>query len=323
MSRVEVLSLGGTVASTGSAAVPTLGSNELVEGLALPAGLEVRSTTLRRVPSSALDFDDLVDVATEVATRLATADGVVILSGTDTLEEWAFALDLLVGDQGRLVLTGAMRPPEVPGADGPANLLAALVTASSPASEGLGALVVMGGEVHAARSVRKVHSHLPHAFSSPDAGPLGAVVEGRLELIRRTAPLAWRPGMLSGPLPSIALLTSALGDDLRLIEDVPGRGYSGLVVEGFGAGNVTPSAARRLVTAAQALPVVLASKVLAGGVLEHSYGYEHAAPALVASGLASAGRLSGAKARVALACALGAGLDRSSALAAVTALGRT
>ena len=112
-------------------------------------------------------------------------DGVVITTGTDTLEELAMLCAMTYGGDAPIVLTGANRPASAPGADGPANLLDAVALAASPDGAGLGAVVVFGGEILAATSARKVESTGPSAFASPVAGPLGRVVEGRVWLHAR------------------------------------------------------------------------------------------------------------------------------------------
>ena len=127
------------------------------------------------VPSASLTFAQLTALAREAADTCSagTADAVVVVQGTDTLEESAYLLDLLWDRPEPLVLTGAMRNPTLAGADGPANLLAAVSVAADPLFRELGALVVLADEVHSARTVQKVHTTRPHAFGSPDRGPTG------------------------------------------------------------------------------------------------------------------------------------------------------
>ena len=117
----------------------------------------------------------------------------MLTTGTDTMEEIAALCGLTYGGDAPIVITGANRPGSAPGADGPANLLDAIILARAPAAGGLGVVVAFGGEVHAAMTVRKIDSTGPVAFGSPTAGPVGRIVEGRVWLHatpRRPTPIA-------------------------------------------------------------------------------------------------------------------------------------
>lgn len=94
------------------------------------------------------------------------------------MEETSFVLNMLWNRSAPLVIIGAMRNPTQAGADGPANLAAALVVATTDSCRDLGCVVVMNDQIHAARYVRKEHSVSPAAFVSPNAGALGAVIAG-------------------------------------------------------------------------------------------------------------------------------------------------
>ena len=179
--RVAVYGLGGTIAMTSGAdgtATPGLSAEQLtaaIPGLgALDIDLDV--VDFRSVPSASLSFDDLIELAAVI--RTSPADGIVITQGTDTLEESAYLLDLIARDDRPVVVTGAMRHAAMAGADGPANLYAAVRVAADPAAGGLGCLVVFNDEIHAASRVRKTHSTSTGTFASPNGGPLGYVIEG-------------------------------------------------------------------------------------------------------------------------------------------------
>jgi len=315
--RVVVFSLGGTIASTdaGNAAqrgvTPQLEASELVAAVPqLSEVAEIESVAFRRVPSGDLTFADLTALASAIEQRVAVgAAGVVITQGTDTIEETSFALDLLVRVSAPVVVTGAMRNPTVAGPDGPANLLAAVQVAIAPEARGLGTVVVANDEIHAARFVRKTHTTSPATFHSPSAGPLGWIIEGRPRIVLRPAALADVVRGSVGDVPSVALLTSVLGDDGRLFAQIESLGYAGLVLEGLGGGHVPALVMPALGELAERLPVVLASRTGSGEVLRDTYAFAGSESDLLSRGLISAGFLDGAKARVLLSLLLGDGRD--------------
>lgn len=318
---VHVFSLGGTIASTTGADVrtgvsPTLGATDLLAGLPGPCGdeVDVTATSVRQTASSDLTWDDLVTLARLVDQAFADgASGVVITQGTSTIEETAFALELLVASSRPVVVTGAMRNPTLAGADGRANLAAALRVAACPSACDIGALVVFNDEVHAARFVRKSHTSSPSAFASAMVGPIGYLTEGRVGILvrpPRAGPLAHR---LDKPVPAVALVTMAFGDDGRLLDALPARGYAGVVIEGFGAGHVparTVATVQRLV---EQVPVVLASRTGAGEVLERTYSFAGGEIDLLGRGLLRAGPLDGPKSRILLSLCLAVHDDRARA----------
>ncbi|WP_245811772.1 asparaginase [Actinophytocola xinjiangensis] len=319
--HVAVIAMGGTIAMAPSASggiVPSLGADDLVAAVPGLADLavEIRTTTLRSLPSPSLGFDDLVALSDLVRAELAAgAVGVVITHGTDTIEETAFFLDLTVGTDAPVVVTGAMRHPEAAGADGPANLYAAVRVATAPAARGLGALVVMSDEIHGARFVRKSHTFSTAAFVSPAFGPLGLVVEGDPR-IRGAA----RTGFTVAASPAIAelrvgLLTVALGDDGELLRRA-GDAFDGLVIAGLGAGHVPAGMVELVAEFASAIPVVLSSRTGAGSVLRQTYGYPGSERDLLDRGLIQSGFLDPAKARVLLALLLASGATRDDLVSA-------
>ena len=313
-SSVAVFGLGGTIAMTqarGGGVSPALSAPELlaaVPGLS-DIGAGIRAVDFRQKPGASLSFHDLFELVTAINDALAGGcTGVVVTQGTDTIEEVAYALDLLLSTDAPVVVTGAMRNPTMAGADGPANILAAVRVAVSRDARGLGCLVAMNDQIHAARWVRKTHTGSTAAFTSPGHGPLGEVVEGHVRIpvgIRHRSPVLH-------PDPAkevrVGVATIALGDDGRLAETI-GAQVDGLVVAAFGVGHVPAGMVPVLARLAERIPVVLASRIGAGPVHDSTYGFPGSERDLLARGLISAGYLDPLKARILLHLLVASGAD--------------
>ncbi|MFI8458025.1 asparaginase [Kitasatospora sp. NPDC085464] len=319
---VAILSLGGTIAMTADPAtggvVPALSAHDLLAAVPALQGLDVelRVHDFRRLPSASLGFDDLSALADALAEAFRSGcDGAVVTQGTDTIEETAYLLDLLHPGEQPIVVTGAMRNPTLPGADGPANIHAAVIAAAAPELRGAGAVVVLGEEIHAARTVRKSHTTSPAAFTSPATGPLGRLYEGRVHL---HGPLAART-TFAGPTiraaARVGLYTATLGDDGALLAAMA-EACDGLVVAAFGVGHVPEGFVAVLERAAARIPVVLASRIGNGPVLEGTYGFAGSEKDLLARGLIRGGHLDAYKARLLLHVLLGQGRNRDETAAA-------
>jgi L-asparaginase len=323
--RVVVVGTGGTIAMTaapgGGGVVPALSAADLVAavpGLA-GAGVAVEAVGLRNKPSASLRFDDLAALRESIRDAFAGgACGVVVTQGTDTIEEAAYALDLWHGGPQPLVVTGAMRNPTIAGPDGPANLLAAVTVAASPAARGLGCLVVFADEIHAARRVRKGHTASTAAFDSPAGGPVGLVAEGRVHLLGGPVGRFLVPGPVRDA--SVALVTATLDEDPAVPAAVAEHA-DGLVVAGFGVGHVPAGWVPTLAATAARMPVVLASRTGAGPVGSDTYGFPGSERDLLARGLIGAGLLHPYKARVLLRLVLAAGGGTAQAAGAFAAAG--
>lgn len=202
-------------------------------------------------------------------------DGVVVTQGTDIIEETAFLLDLYHGHEQPVVVTGAMRNPTLPGADGPANLHTAVLAAADPGLSGAGCLVVLGDEVHSARTVRKSHTTSPAAFTSPASGPIARIAENRVRMVGRLpsrGPLVGAPDREA----RVGLYTVTLGDDGSLLDLWIGS-RDGLAVAAFGVGHVPERLVEGLAKLASRIPVVLASRIGNGSVLSDTCGFPPAA----------------------------------------------
>ncbi len=312
---VRVLGAGGTIAMQGERAVPRLDAAQLVE--AVPALRNVADLSAENVlglPSAQISLGQALDLARRAADVAAQGAGVVITTGTDTLEEIAMLCALQYRGEPPIVLTGANRPASAAGADGPANLLDAVTLAAAAPAAGLGAVVVFGGEIHAAATVRKTDSTGPVAFTSPVAGPFGRIVDGRVWLhARPPAPPHVPAKTLEHRVP---IITAALGDDGELLRTAA-ETADGLVVVAFGAGHLTPGMLHAMRAAIERIPVVITVRPERGSMMHATYGFEGSERDLRDSGAVCAPFLSAAAARTALLCCLGAGLDRHGIAAAL------
>jgi L-asparaginase len=313
--RVTVFSMGGTISSVdsgGKGVEPTLTGEALVADVPQIAGVaEVSAESFRQAASGELKVEDLVELAAEISARIdGGAAGAVVTQGTDTIEETSFVLDLLVDREAPVVVTGAMRNPTLPGADGPANLLAAIQVAVSGAARGLGTVVVLNDEIHLARFVRKTHTSNPATFRSDPVGPVGWVSEGVPRVVLR--PVGGHKVDLSGDAEDrpVALYHVVLGDDGRLLPKLEEEGYAGLVVEAMGGGHVPSLMAETLEDLASKMPVVLASRTGGGEVLRSTYGFVGSEVDLLDRGLIYASHLDGRKARLLLTLLLRSGASR-------------
>ncbi|QIN81881.1 asparaginase [Rubrobacter tropicus] len=313
--RVAVFSMGGTISSVdsgGKGVEPTLTGEALVSDVPEIAGVaDVSAVSFRQAASGELGVGDLVELAAEIEGRIdGGAAGAVVTQGTDTIEETSFVLDLLVDRGAPVVVTGAMRNPTLPGADGPANLLAAIRVAVSDAARGLGTVVVLNDEIHAARFVRKTHTSNPATFRSDPVGPVGWISEDVPRVVVRPA------GKHKVTLPEnaqdrpVALYHIALGDDGRLLPEIEEKGYAGLVVEAMGGGHVPSVMVETLEELASKMPVMLASRTGGGEVLRSTYGFIGSETDLIERGLIHTGPLDGRKARLLLTLLLQSGAGR-------------
>jgi len=311
---LAVFGLGGTIAMTRApdgGVSPALSAADLLAAVPGLTGIEaeLRTVDFRRKPGASLSFTDLFELVDAINDAFRNGcTGVVVTQGTDTIEEVAYALDLMLSDDAPVVVTGAMRNPTMAGADGPANILAAARVAASRSARRLGCLVVLNDQIHAARWVRKTHTASTGAFASPGHGPLGDVYEGRVRI-----PVALRhrsPAIRPGPATSVrtGVATVVLGDDGTLVEAMAEH-VDGLVIAALGVGHVPAGAVPAVGRLAERIPVVLASRTGAGPVHDSTYSFPGSERDLLARGLISAGYLDPLKARILLHLLIASGAD--------------
>lgn len=314
--KVALLATGGTIASVATAAggsAAELSPQHLLEGMGGWDEVRVEPVVeVARVNSWDVDPRLMWTIAARIDELAAepSVDGVVVTHGTDTIEETAFVADVITRTRKPVVFVGAMRAADALSADGPGNLRTAVLAAADPAMVNTGVAVCLGGELHAARWVRKVHSHRLDAVASPGHAPLStAAPDGKPlgpEVVRpRRWVVDWPIDDVNADLPLLAAYPGMTGDLLRVaVQVTAGRG---LVLEGFGAGHVPAGvlpAVRELVDAG--VVVVVATRVLCGGTWP-LYGGPGGGVELQRAGVLAAGDLSAGKARLLLmACLAGA-----------------
>lgn len=310
--RLLVITLGGTIAGTagtGQGEDRSLTGEELLSWIPAARGLfDVVVADIRGGLSFATTPQDLCALAGQVRDRASDVDGVVITSGTDTMEETIYSLALQLDLAIPVVATCAMRQARQPGADGPANLLDALLVAAVPAAAQLGPVLVASDHIHLARFVTKSHTTAVDAFSSPGLGPVGSICEGHVHLsaLPVGSDYVGSPSRLEE---RVELVWTACGSDGLLLEAAV-QEARGIVVAGMGGGHVPPQMVPALEHAlVEGLPVVLASRCAAGVLLQSTYTGVGSEQHLLSMGLLPAGQLTPLKARLRLMVALASAVD--------------
>lgn len=313
MPQIAMLTTGGTIAGQWDDAqggvVPMLSGQQLVEmtpGLRDIATLHIEP--IANVDSSNIQPEvwlKLVERANHWLAR-PEIDGVVVTHGTDTLEETAYLLDLTADSVKPVIVVGSQRPPGYRDSDAQRNLVDAVRVATSPEAMGKGTLVVMNGQINAAREVTKTSTTEREAFQSLEFGMLGVadletVRFYRAPLRRRTLP--WPSGARLGRVEIVMHYAGADGLLIRsLLTNCPD--LEGLVIAGTGLGQVGESMFEAIAEARQrGVPVAISTRVYTGRVIP-MYGAKGGVGSLRAIGCVLADNLSPVKARILLMVAL-------------------
>ncbi len=310
--RIALFFTGGTISmridpATGGAIPMLSGAEILAQVPGIETLAEIETIDFARLPGPHWTPERILQLAQAVQVKLAdeTIDSVVITHGTDTLEETAYALDLLLASDKPVVFVGAMRNSSELSFDGPANLKAAVRVAASTEARELGVLVVMNEELIAASEVTKTHTEKTDTFQSRDFGSLGIVDKDHVIVARWPAR---REHIATDGIESrVEIVKIYAGADGKFIDFAVREGTRGLVIEALGRGNVTPLALAAIKRAIeQGVPVVITSRCPRGRVLD-TYAYEGGGKQLTQAGAILGGLLPSHKARVKLMLALGAG----------------
>ena len=254
------------------------------------------------LPSPHITPNHMLQLAIEIQRVLPKYDGIVITHGTDTLEETAYFLDLVINTEKPIILTGAMRSSNEIGSDALYNLISSLRVACEDNAKDKGVLVVMNDEIHTAANVTKTSTSNVATFQSPQYGPIGIVTK---ELI------IFHHGILRQehyPVhqinSNVYLLKAYAGMDGRLIEALHTIKPDGLVIEALGQGNLPASTVESIHKLLEnKVPVVLVSRSYQG-IVQPTYAYSGGGRQLKEIGVIFANGLTGPKARLKLLIAL-------------------
>ncbi len=291
-------------------AIPALSGEEIIaQAPGLDEIADFDLVNFGRWPGPHVTPPKMMDLARAVKEKLADEKiaGAVITHGTDTLEETAYLLDLVVDGEKPVVFVGAMRNSSELSWDGPENLRSAIRVAIDPQVRNMGVIVAMNAQLLPATEATKTHTESTDTFQSRDFGPIGFVDKDRVIVMRRPFQ---REHIASQKIEErVDIIKMFAGADGRFIDFAIDAGARGLVIEGLGRGNVTVATLPAIERAIKAkIPVVIASRCPRGRVLD-TYAYEGAGKQLKRMGAILGGMLPSHKARIKLMLALGAGWD--------------
>ncbi|HCV9374705.1 TPA: asparaginase [Staphylococcus aureus] len=250
----------------------------------------------------------LKDIILEAVTN-KYYDGFVITHGTDTLEETAFLLDLILGIEQPVVITGAMRSSNEIGSDGLYNYISAIRVASDEKARHKGVMVVFNDEIHTARNVTKTHTSNTNTFQSTNHGPLGVLTKDRVQFHH----MPYRQQALENVNDklNVPLVKAYMGMPGDIFSFYSREGIDGMVIEALGQGNIPPSALeviQQLVSLN--IPIVLVSRSF-NGIVSPTYAYDGGGYQLAQQGFIFSNGLNGPKARLKLLVALSNNLDKA------------
>lgn len=250
----------------------------------------------------------LKDIILEAVTN-KYYDGFVITHGTDTLEETAFLLDLILGIEQPVVITGAMRSSNEIGSDGLYNYISAIRVASDEKARHKGVMVVFNDEIHTARNVTKTHTSNTNTFQSPNHGPLGVLTKDRVQFHH----MPYRQQALENVNDklNVPLVKAYMGMPGDIFSFYSREGIDGMVIEALGQGNIPPSALEGIQQLVSLnIPIVLVSRSF-NGIVSPTYAYDGGGYQLAQQGFIFSNGLNGPKARLKLLVAVSNNLDKA------------
>ncbi|MDO5045777.1 MAG: type II asparaginase [Campylobacter sp.] len=251
---IYILATGGTIAGSGSGALDTSYTSGTVTVDKLIAAVPeinkiatIKGEQISNIGSQEMNNEVWFKLANRVNELLTSgkADGVVITHGTDTMEETAYFLNLVVKSDKPIVMVGAMRSSSSLSADGPLNIFNAVNVAIDKETAGKGVVVTMNDEIHAAREVTKTNTTGVETFKSPNAGKIGTVFYGKVKYYmnpvrKHTVNSAFDITKIK-ELPRVDIIYSHANDNPDFANVAIKNGAKGIISAGMGNGNPFPT----------------------------------------------------------------------------------
>ena len=275
---IYILATGGTIAGSGSGALDTSYTSGTVTVDKLIAAVPeinkiatIKGEQISNIGSQEMNNEVWFKLANRVNELLTSgkADGVVITHGTDTMEETAYFLNLVVKSDKPIVMVGAMRNSGSLSADGPLNIYNAVNVAMCKKAVGKGVMVVMNDEIHAAREVTKTNTTAVDTFKSPNSGKIGTVFYGNVKFYmnpvrKHTVNSAFDITKIK-ELPRVDIIYSHSNDNPDFVNLAVENGAKGIINAGMGNGNPFPSALEALGEAVKGGVVVVRDSRVGSG----------------------------------------------------------
>ncbi len=281
LANVTILATGGTIAGSGATSTTTVGYTAATVGVqrliaAVPELAKVANVTgeqVFQIASENMTNEHWLTLGKRVNALLAqpNVDGIVITHGTDTLEETAYFLDLVVKSKKPVVLVGAMRPSTAMSADGPINLYNAVLLAASHDAIGKGVLVALNDQIHAARDVTKTNTSTLDSFKAPDLGMLGYIQGSKAFFYRQGVRKHGYEGEFDigalNSLPMVEIVYGHANMNSIAVDAFVAAGAKGIIHAGTGDGSLASPAKAALSAARKKGTLIVRASRVGQGIL--------------------------------------------------------
>ncbi|MEH6945895.1 asparaginase [Bacillus sp. JJ634] len=310
--KISLITTGGTIASKetkdGMLASGALSGEELASFCQLPEEIDVKIVNLLQIPSMFMDFTTMVQLKQAIEEELKdpTVTGVVVTHGTDSLEETAYFLDITLADDRPIIVTGSQRPLQHVSTDVPSNLRNSILAAANCSLQNIGVAVVFNERIYSAKYVKKVHASNLQGFATFGYGYLGIIDNDTVSVYQK--PVHRDYFEIKEAIPRVDIIKCYTGADGTFIEAAVAQGAQGIILEGAGRGQVTPSMVEAIQKALNQGVIVVITTSAEEGQVYPAYDYEGSAYDLQQRGVILGADYGSKKARIKLAVALSSGI---------------